>query len=284
MSWPERVAVMSERQQLRNEIFGKLLMSAVLRWETAVTLLITLVLFFGVGNITVVGLELPAWIWLVLGGLAEASMIGAAITDPEEAQKLMAREFESRYDINSIRNRVSRERLNTALEYRRNMLKLAERHQGAMRMQLRQTIQDINEWIGHMYDLATHIDAFDQNEIVARDLKSVPNKIEKVQIRLQRETDPRVRADLEDQLRQLEKQKKNLEATINSIKRAEIQLESTLSSLGTVYAQMSLIGTKEVDSARAQRLRSEIRDEVSSLQDTIEAMDDVQRQTFRLGE
>ncbi|MCS6836794.1 MAG: hypothetical protein NZ750_12355 [Anaerolineae bacterium] len=277
---------MSERQQLRNEIFGKLLMSAVLRWETAATLLIALVLFFAVGGVTlpVVGLQLPAWIWLLLGAVAEALMIGAAITDPEEAQKLIAREFETRYDINRIRSRVSRERLSTALEYRRNMLKLAERHQGAMRMQLRQTIQDVNEWISHMYDLATHIDAFEQNEIVARDLRSVPGKIEKVQVRLQRETDARVRADLEDQLRQLEKQQKNLEATINSIKRAEIQLESTLSSLGTVYAQMSLISTKEVDSARAQRLRKEIRDEVSSLQDTIEAMDDVQRLTYRLGE
>lgn len=274
---------MNERQQVRNQIFGKLVMSALLRWETAVTLLITMALFFAVGDITipVLGVTLPPFVWLVLGAIAEALMIGAAITDPEEAQKLLAQEFESKIDISAIRNRVSRERLNTALEYRRNMLKLAERHQGAMRMQLRQTIDDINEWIGHMHDLAIHIDAFDQNDIVARDLRDVPNKIEKVQIRINRETDERVRQDLQDQLKQLENQKRNLEATINSIKRAEIQLESTLSSLGTVYAQMSLIGTKEVDSARAQRLRNEIRDEVSSLQDTIEAMDDVQRQSYR---
>jgi hypothetical protein len=69
---------------------------------------------------------------------------------------------------------------------------------------------------------------------------------------------------------------------VNSVKRAEIQLESTLSSLGTVYAQMSLLGTKEVDSSRAQRLRLEIQDEVSSLQDTIEAMNDVQQQRLSL--
>jgi hypothetical protein len=37
-----------------------------------------------------------------------------------------------------------------------------------------------------------------------------------------------------------------------------------------------------VDSARAQRLRLEIQDEVSSLQDTIEAMDEVQAQSLRL--
>src|SRR6185369_1203497 len=97
-----------------------------------------------------------------------------------------------------------------------------------------------------------------------------------------RETDPAVRSELENQVKQLEQQLTNLEATANSVKRAEIQLESTLSSLGTIYAQMSLLGTKEVDSSRAQRLRLEIQDEVSSLQDTIEAMDEVQAQRLRL--
>jgi hypothetical protein len=59
-------------------------------------------------------------------------------------------------------------------------------------------------------------------------------------------------------------------------------LESTLSSLGTIYAQMSLMGTKEIDSASAQRMRLEIHDEVSSLQDTIAAMDEVQSQRLSL--
>ena len=38
---------------------------------------------------------------------------------------------------------------------------------------------------------------------------------------------------------------------------------------------MQLIDSKEVDGSRAQRLRSEIQDEIASLSDTISAMDDV---------
>jgi len=95
-------------------------------------------------------------------------------------------------------------------------------------------------------------------------------------------SDTAVRADLENQVQQLEKQLNSLEATVNSIKRAEIQLDSTLTSLGTVFAQMSLLGTKDVDSSRAQRLRLEIQDEVANLQDTIDAMDEVQAQQLRL--
>lgn len=274
---------MNERSEVRSRVFGTLLMNALLRWETAVTLLITMILFLFVNDINILGVQWQPWFWLVLGAVTESVLVISAITDPEESRQAIAREFEAQYDISKIRSTVSRQRLNDALEYRRNMLKLVERHQGAMKVQLRQTIDDINDWIAHMHDLALHIDTFDNNDIVDRDLKMVPQKIDKVKQRIKLETDDRVREDLEDQLRQLETQQRNLEATINSVKRAGIQLESTLASLGTVYAQMSLLGTKEVDSARAQRLRLEIKDEVSSLQDTIEAMTDVQAQSLRLG-
>ena len=73
----------------------------------------------------------------------------------------------------------------------------------------------------------------------------------------------------------------NLNATVHSGKRAALSLENTLSSLGTVHAQMALLGTRKVDSTGARRLRQDIREEVSSLQDTLEAMDEVQAQ--RLG-
>lgn len=270
------------RDEARQRVFGTLLTNALLRWESIVTLLVTMILFLFVSDITVLGIDWQPWFWLVLGGLVEGALVVSTLTDPEETQEAMAREFESQYDLNRIRLQSSREQLRKALEYRRDMLKLSKRHDGAMRISLRQTVEDINAWIGHMYDLAQHIDAFESNDIVERDRKAVPIKIERVKARIQAATDASVRDELERQLRQLEQQLNNLEANRNSIERAKIQLESTLASLGTVYAQMSLLGTKEVDSARAQRLRLEIQDEVASLQDTIDAMDEVQMQSLRL--
>lgn len=273
---------MSERNEARRKVFGTLLTNAVLRWESFVTLLLTMILFIGVGDFSLLSAPMPAWVWLVLGGAAEAALVLSMLTDPEEAQEAMAKDFESKYDLGNVRNSVSRERLRTAMDYRRNMLKLLKRHTGGMRVQLRDTVNQVNEWIAAMYDLAQHIDDFEGNEVVERDIRMVPQQIEKVKIRIQRESDDRVRDDLERQLRLLEQQKVNLEQTRNSVKRAEIQLETTLSSLGTVYAQMSLLGTRgSVDGSGWQRKRLEIQDEVNSLQDTIEAMEEVQGQMLR---
>lgn len=276
---------MSERDPIRRRVFGSLVMNAVLRWESLVTLVITMILFFAVPSPNIFGFILPAWAWLIMGGFAEGALVLSALTDPEEAQQAMAKEFESKYDLTQIRNNVSRDRLRTAMDYRRNMLRLLKGHQGGMRVELTNTVSQVNDWIGRMYDIAQHIDSFETNELVERDIRMVPQQIEKVKTRIERESDERVKQDLERQLKQLELQKLNLEQTKNSVKRAEIQLESTLSSLGTVYAQMSLLGTKgSVDGTRWQRQRLEIQDEVNNLQDTIDAMEEVQLQSLRLGE
>ncbi|MBZ0302661.1 MAG: hypothetical protein K8J31_23150 [Anaerolineae bacterium] len=265
--------------QIRDRALGAVLRNAILRWESLVTIVLTAVLFMAVPQ------PFPwwqDWFWLVGGAIAEAALVVATLTDQNAAQEAVAREFANRYDLRGIRSRVSRERLQNALEYRQGMLSLMQNQRGAMRTSLKQTIDDVDDWIGHMHRLALHIDAFEENELVERDRKMVPQQLEKTRIRLQREQDPAVQRDLQQQIQQLEQQLANLEATANSVKRAEIQLESTLSSLGTIYAQMSLMGTKEVDSSRAQRLRLEIQDEVAGLQDTIDAMDEVHAQRLQL--
>ena len=264
---------------VRQRALGAVVPRAVLPGACLITRVLSALLFLAVPQPRV---RWDPWFWLVAGGIAEAALIASALTDEDAAREAVAREFEQKFDLRAVKSPASRQRLQSALEYRRGMTELAKRHSGAMRVSLKQTVNDIDDWIGHMYDLAQHIDAFNDNDLVERDRRMVPQQLEKARARFERERDERVRSDLELQVRQLEQQLTNLEATANSVKRAEIQLESTLSSLGTIYAQMSLLGTKEVDSARAQRLRLEIQDEVSGLQDTIEAMDEVQSQRLFL--
>lgn len=267
-------------QEVRQRATTAILRDSILSWQSAVTVAITAGLYLLAPETAIPGWQ--PWFWLIGGSVAEAAWIFSSLADPEAARDAVAREFERKYDINKIQNRVSRQRLKSALEYRSSMMTLVQRHGGAMRTSLSQTVADIDDWISHMYDLAQHIDGFESNALVERDRRRVPQQIEATKRRINVESSPNVREDLERKLGQLEQQYANLEATANSVKRAEIQLESTLSSLGTVYAQMSLLGTKEVDSARAQRLRLEIQDEVAGLQDTIDAMDEVQSQRLTL--
>lgn len=267
---------MTVNSEARQKVFGTLLANALLRWETLVTLMVTLILFLFVGNVSLSFIEWQPWFWLVLGGLAETVLVASTLADPEATEQALAEDFEREYDLRNIRNRASRERLRDAFEYRRNMLKLADAARGAMRTRKRTLISDINDWIAHMYNLANRIDYFEDNDLAARDLQEVPRKIAKVKNLIKNDKNEQTRRDRLLQLELLQKQLVSLEASARTIKRAEIHLESTLSALGTVYAQMSLLGTKDTGSTRGQRLSIEIKDEIDKLQDTIDAMDEVQ--------
>ena len=273
---------MAINNEARQKVFGTLLASALLRWETLVTVMVTAILFLFVQDVNLPFLEWQPWFWLVLGALAEGVLVASTLSDPEATEQALAEDFEREYDLRNIRNRVSRDRLRDAFEYRRNMLKLADVARGAMRTRQRNLISGINDWIAHMYNLATRIDHFENNDLAARDLQQVPRKIQSVKQRIRTEADDRTRYDLQQQLKLLQKQLVSLEASASIIKRAEIQLESTLSALGTVYAQMSLLGTKDTDSTKGQRLSVEIKDEIDKLQDTIDAMDEVHFHSQRL--
>ena len=275
---------MTVNSEARQKVFGTLLANALLRWETLVTLMVTLILFLFVPNVSLSFMEWQPWFWLVLGGLTQTVLVASTLADPEATEQALAEDFEREYDLRNIRNRVSRERLRDAFEYRRNMLKLADAARGAMRTRKRTLISDINDWIAHMYNLANRIDYFEDNDLAARDLQQVPRKIAEVKREIKADTNEQTRRDRLQQLELLQKQLISLEASARTIKRAEIHLESTLSALGTVYAQMSLLGTKDTGSTRGQRLSVEIKDEIDKLQDTIDAMDEVQFYSQRLGD
>ncbi len=248
---------------------------ALLRRESLLTLVLSALLALS-------GLQpLPGWhpaYWLLAGALALVALAGGHLRSPAGN----ARAFAASLDLRRIRNETSRERLRTALEYHAAMRALVDLHRGALRSSLQQTLGDVEDWIGHMLSLARHIDAWEQNDLVARDLHAVPRRIEQARTRLEREQDPDLRSELQRQLDQLQQQLDNLNATASSGKRAALRLESTLSALGTVHAQMTLLGTRRLDNSAAQQLRQEIRDETGALQDTIEALDEVQARSARL--
>jgi hypothetical protein len=59
------------------------------------------------------------------------------------------------------------------------------------------------------------------------------------------------------------------------MEKAQYQLETTLTALGTVYSQLQLISAKDIDSGRAQRLRQDIEDQIAALQSVQSTLDEV---------
>ncbi len=266
---------LSPRDEMRSRATKAIIADAFFRWESAATIALTMLLAFFLPTLPTPFEWWQWWMWILAGGIAEAALILAHVTDPQSAEQALARMFRQEYDPREITNRVTRQRFLKALEYRDSIAVLVAAQTGAMKVSLQETLDDIDAWLSQVYRLAQRMDNFEEDSILDRDRKNVPTELRNLRRRLDVEESPTVRSELEEAIRLKQQQLKNLNAVADNMKRADIQLDNTLAALGTLYAQMQVIDTKDLDSARARRLRDEIQDEVAELQDTIMAMDEV---------
>jgi biotin-(acetyl-CoA carboxylase) ligase len=113
-----------------------------------------------------------------------------------------------------------------------------------------------------------------QDDVIRQDMREVPKAITDLEARLANESDTVVRSQLERTLDNRRKQLDSLEQLRTMMKRAEIQIESTLSQLGTIYSQL-LTGQSTSHVADYSRLSADVDEEVRLLQDHLEALREV---------
>jgi hypothetical protein len=263
--------------ELRERAAKALISYAVFRWESALTLAATLLLtvflrdpFQGI---------LPFWqwwFWPILGLLAEALLIYTSIRDPAVQGQVVREIFRAKFNPREIGSSEYRQQILKALEYREQMETLLQRtRDGALRMHLQSNVNDLSDWLSSMFNLARRLDYYQSSSMLQQDLQSVPKSIEQLEQRLAHETDPQVRNQIKKTIANKRAQLQQLDRLDNTMERAALQLDDALSAMGTIYAQMQLIGAKDIDSSRAQRLRENIAEEVDSLTDILQTMDEV---------
>lgn len=139
---------------------------------------------------------------------------------------------------------------------------------------LEQLSRQINNWTQAVIILGQRLSTLQQDDIIRRDLQQVPAAITDLQHRLEQETDPGLKAQLGRTLENRQKQWETLEQLQYTMKRAEIQIENTLSMLGTIYSQL-LAGQSADHVADYNRLSADVDEEVRQLQDYLDALHEV---------
>lgn len=263
------------REALEKRVQKAILQESFLRWESAVVIALTLLLaVFGPNFVEFI----PAWVWLIGGVGAEALLVYSSLTDAEFGRKVVASLLQHEFKPERLRDKNLQLQINRALDYR-SRINQAIRSQGdsLLKDELSQAAGQIDEWLENIYDLARRIDRYQKDqELLKRDYERAKKRSAELTNELKRENDTAVKAQIQDTLEGIQQQLTTLETLENTIQRAELQLENTLTHLGTIYSQTMLVDAKDIDSGRARRLRQEIVEEVTELNDVLLAMDDVQ--------
>ncbi len=217
----------------------------------------------------------PIW-WLA--GLAPmwAALVGSRLLSRSAGEKAVQQVMREQFDTSTIVNPHLKVNVAQAIAYRERIDKAVERFSDSgMHTRMQDVANQVEEWVRRIYTLSRRLDNFRNDNVISDDLRSVPESLRKLRARLNSESAPAIRSEIEETIRRREAQLESLQKLDQTMDRAELQLENTLTALGTVYSQMLLLDAKDVDSSKAQRLRENILDQVNSLNDVIHSMDEV---------
>ena len=125
------------RSDIQKRAQSAIFQYAVFRWESALVIALTLVLFFLLPR------PFPWWPrfgWLVLGLAGLAAVIYSSLTDADTNAKVVLRLFQEQFDTGRIKDKELRKDLDTAMEYQRR-IEMQVRQQG--RTLLRERLEDL---------------------------------------------------------------------------------------------------------------------------------------------
>lgn len=219
---------------------------------------------------------IPGFVWPILGAVGEVAVVATYLTDKAEQKKVAESLFREKYNAAGIRDRNLQQKLKEAEQYRQRIQAVVDQQKsGVLRDRLVSTTSQVYDWIANMVALARRIDAYRMDPIIRRDLDEVPRDMEVLKRRLERESSLTVREQMAQTLDSNQRQYSALTELRARMERADLQLDHSLAALGTVYSQILLVGSKDVDSDRADRLRDDIRGQVLALQDLVDSLNEV---------
>ena len=212
----------------------------------------------------------------MLGALGEAGLVWSSVKDPEFRARAVAEMFHEKFNAREIDNQALRQRVEKALEYRDRIDEtIAKSREGVLRDHMSDVSQGITQWVENVFRLARRLDDYTSDATLKHDLESVEPGIEALKKRLALEDDDAVRRQISQTIAQKQIQRDNLRKLQNVMERAQFQLESTITAMGTVYSQMMLLSSRDIASGRAQHLQQDIDDQVQALQDVVQTLDEV---------
>jgi chromosome segregation ATPase len=188
--------------------------------------------------------------------------------------------LQTKFKPERLNDKKLQQHINEALDYRSRIEKgVREQSDSVLKDELTQTASQIDDWLENMYDLARRIDRYQQErEILHRDRVRAESRMGQLNAEFAQANNPAVKEQIQTTLNSLQRQLQTLETLEGTIQRARLQLENSLTHLGTIYSQTMLVAAKDIDRSSARRLRHEIAEEVTELNDLLLSMNDVYAQ------
>jgi DNA repair ATPase RecN len=249
---------------------------AFIRWENAVVIGGTILLYYFLPR-PLPGW--PGWGWPVLGILAVAALVVSTLTDNQSKAKVQMALYEDRFNPAKLKGARLQQEVTSALSVLRQVeTYIAKQPVGRLTDFLSDAADTLTDWVGTLYELALHLDAYQQNPVLAQERKSVSQELNTLKARRKYESTPDIQHMLDEVIESKQTQWYSLNALDKRMQQAERQLDESNTELTTAASQLRLMSLQDVQHGRAATFKKEIDARVQKLRDLVSNLHQIYKQ------
>ena len=255
------------RAEITKKVRKATVQYAFLRWENAVVIGGTILLFYFLPRPF---RGWPIWGWPVLGLLAVAALVTSTITDNQSKAKVQLALYADRFSTAKIKGANLQQEVSNAVTVLGQVeTYIAKQPAGKLADFLSGAADDIANWVGTLYELAQHLDSYQQDPLLAQERKAVSQELNTLKARRKYESTPDIQRMLDEVIESKQTQWYSLNALDKRMQQAERQLDESNTELTTVGSQLRLISLQDVQKGRAADFKQDIVVQVKKLSDLV---------------
>lgn len=256
------------RSTIEKQARAAIVQYAFFRWENAVIIGVTLLLIFFLPRPFP---GWPGWGWPVLGVLSVTLMVFSSLTDAKARTNVWQALFESQYNPHRVQNAQLRAIVEKALSQQRSLEEYIGRQRaGLLRATLEAIAAQTADWAALIDQLALRLDAYQRDPALVEERESIARELDVLVTREQATSDPAIKQQLADVIASKRKRRDSLIAADARMARVERELAQSLVVLVAACSQAQSIGTLNVQSGDADRLKQDIQAQTAQLRELLD--------------
>jgi len=255
---------------MKRKIEFAIIQQAILRWENAVLIALAILLtaflpqpfdfwpVWGWGVLALVGV-----VAITLTGLGESDVQSAAVEDVIYAE----------YNPAQIKTPNLRATFLQSLKYRSTIERMiTQSRDGVVKTRLSDLADKVKQWISNIYELTTMLDEYQRDPILHRDPAEIEKELNRIQAGLARETNPDLILESKNLAASKQKYLQTSEELQDKMAAAAMQLEQSMDAMATIYTQLKLLETRDLQNINTQAIDHDIDEQVSRMSDLIDGL------------
>jgi hypothetical protein len=255
---------------MKRKLEFALIQQALLRWENAVLIAMAILLtaFFPRPFAF-----WPIWGW---GALALVGVVAITISSLGEVETRMAAMDDIlylEYNPDEIKTHTIRASFLQSLKYRRTIEQMiSATPDGIIRTRLNDLADKVKQWISYIYQLARMLDNYQRDPMLRRDPAAIQAELSRIQAAMQKETNPNLISESQNLAAGKQKYLQTSEALEDKMEAARMQLEQSLDAMATIYTQLKLLESRDMENVNTQAIDHDIDVQVSRMGDLIDGL------------